>query len=118
MVIGARYRIGESGLEVEVTSPRNPCATFARRMDEPRWVKRFTERRAPGAYVRILVTGTVSSGDEIVELSVPAHGITVADVMKPALPGSAAALLGADAAGQVVLGDRMRADATKQLARG
>lgn len=118
LVIGSRYRIGASGLEVEVTSPRNPCATFARRMGEPQWVKRFTKGRAPGAYVRVLTPGTVESGDAIEELDVPAHGITVADVMKPALPGSASALLAAEAAGQVQLGARMRADATHQAARG
>jgi MOSC domain-containing protein YiiM len=118
LVVGARYRIGASGLEVEVTSPRNPCATFARRMDEPRWVRRFTERRAPGAYVRVLREGAVAAGDPIVALSVPAHGITVADLMKPARPGSAAALLAAERAGAITLGERMRADATKQLPRG
>ena len=118
LVIGARYRIGVSGLEVEVTSPRNPCATFARRMDEPRWVKRFTQGRAPGAYVRVLTPGIVQSGDAIEEVDVPAHGITVADVMKPARPGSAGALLAADAAGEVDLGPRMRSDATKEASRG
>ncbi|MGB7981670.1 MAG: MOSC domain-containing protein [Candidatus Nanopelagicales bacterium] len=118
LVIGARYRIGDSGLEVEVTSPRNPCATFARRMNEPHWVKRFTEQRAPGAYVRVLTPGTVQAGDEIVQLAVPEHGITVADLMRPARSGAAAALLAASEVGQVVLGERMRADATKQLGRG
>ncbi len=118
LVIGSRYRIGASGLEVEVTSPRNPCATFARRMDEPRWVKRFTQGRAPGAYVRVLTPGTVQHGDLVEELDVPDHGITVADVMKPAQPGAASALLTAEAAGRVQLGQRMRADATQQAARG
>jgi MOSC domain-containing protein YiiM len=118
LVIGAQYQIGSSGLLVEVTSPRNPCATFARRMAEPHWVKRFTQDRAPGAYVRVLTPGTVESGDHIQEVSVPAHGITVADVMKPAKPGSARALLAAAEAGQVDLGDRMRADAMQQSSRG
>ena len=118
LVIGARYRIGDSGLEVEVTSPRNPCMTFARRMGEPHWVKRFALGRAPGAYVRVLEPGTVAAGDRILEVHVPTHGITVADVMKPARPGSAAALLAAASAGDVVLGERMRADATSQLLRG
>ncbi len=118
LVIGARYRIGVSGLEVEVTSPRNPCATFARRMQEPHWVKRFVQQRAPGAYVRVLTPGTVQAGDGILELMVPEHGITVADLMRPARPGTAAALLAASDAGQVALGERMRADATKQLVRG
>lgn len=118
LVIGARYRIGDSGLEVEVTSPRNPCATFARRMDEPHWVKRFTEHRAPGAYVRVLTPGTVRAGDGIVELAVPEHGITVADLMWPARSSAPAALLAASDAGQVVLGARMHAAAEKQYRGG
>jgi len=60
----------------------------------------------------------VAAGDRIAEVHVPTHGITVADVMKPARPGSAAALLAAEAAGHVALGERMRADATSQLLRG
>lgn len=106
-VVGQRMRVGRSGLVVEVTAPRNPCATFARRMGEPRWVRRFTDRRAPGAYLRVLTPGTVVAGDEVEVLHVPAHGITVADVMAPARDGAMAALLAAAAEGRVVLGERM-----------
>ena len=103
---------------VEVTSPRNPCATFARRMGEPHWVRRFTEGRMPGAYVRVVTPGTVGAGDAIEVVSVPEHGITVADLMSPARPGAAAVLLAAERAGQVSLGERMRADATREVRRG
>ena len=34
-------------LVLEVTSPRIPCTTFQGFMDEPHWVKRFTEHGAP-----------------------------------------------------------------------
>jgi MOSC domain-containing protein YiiM len=117
-VVGQRMRIGTGGLLVEVTSPRNPCGTFARRMGEPHWVKRFTGRRAPGAYVRVLAGGLVEAGDEVQVLSVPAHGITVADLMAPARPGAAGALLAAAEAGEVALGPRMRSDAEREQQRG
>ena len=48
-VIGERWKIGLD-VELEVTSPRVPCAAFQRRMGEPQWVKRFTaEGRVAGA---------------------------------------------------------------------
>ncbi|RAM35958.1 MOSC domain-containing protein [Arthrobacter globiformis] len=75
-VIGERWRIGLD-VEVEVTSPRVPCATFQRRMDEIQWVKRFTQAGRVGAYLRVTKTGSVQAGDHIHRLFVPKHGVTV-----------------------------------------
>lgn len=116
-VIGQRLGVGADGLVLEVTAPRNPCATFARRIGEPQWVRRFTDGRRPGAYARVLTPGTIGADDEVVVMSVPEHGITVADLMPPARPGAAATLLDAELAGQLILGDRMRQGATRQLSR-
>ncbi len=116
-LIGQRWRIGESGLVVEVTSPRDPCATFARRMGEPQWVRRFTQRRAPGAYVRVVEPGVVAAGDQVVALNEPDHDVTVADVMVPAAEGAAARLLAAEHSGRLRLTTRMRTSAAKQSAR-
>ncbi len=118
LVVGQRLLIGNEGVEVEVTAPRNPCATFARRMGEPQWVRRFAEQRAPGAYVRVLTSGTLGQGDAVESVAVPAHGVTVADIATPALPGSAAALLAAHEAGDVTLMARMHAGAVREAARG
>ena len=118
LVIGSRLRIGSAGVQLEVTSPRNPCGTFARRMGEPHWVRRFAEARAPGAYARVLREGPIRAGDAVEVVSVPDHGVTVADLMAPARPGRAAALLAAAAAGEVDLGPRMRSDAERESARG
>lgn len=74
-VIGERWRIGKALLEV--TSPRVPCATFAERMGEPQWVKRFTAAGRVGCYLRVLERGTIAAGDAVVVEHVPAHGITV-----------------------------------------
>jgi MOSC domain-containing protein YiiM len=116
-LIGQRWRVGESGLVVEVTSPRDPCATFARRMGEPHWVRRFTQRRAPGAYVRVVEPGAVAAGDRVLALNEPEHDVTVAEVMVPAVDGAAARLLAAEHSGRLHLTPRMRSSAEKQSAR-
>lgn len=75
-VIGERWKIGLD-VEVEVTSPRTPCATFQRRMGEPQFVKRFTNEGRVGAYLRVIRTGSIRAGDHIHRLFVPKHGVTV-----------------------------------------
>jgi MOSC domain-containing protein YiiM len=114
--IGQRLRIGGSGLILEVTAPRTPCATFARRMDEPHWVRRFTERRAPGAYARVIAPGEVQPGDEVVPLAQPQHGVTVADLLPPVEPGAYERLLVAERDHAVELGDRLRSRALRAAA--
>jgi MOSC domain-containing protein YiiM len=79
-VLGERWRIGEDGLVVQVTSPRVPCKTFQGWMDEPHWVKRFTEHGAPGAYLRVVAEGTVGAGDEVEVVHRPDHGVTIGEV--------------------------------------
>lgn len=74
-VIGTRWRIGKALLEA--TSPRVPCATFAERMGEPQWVKRFTRAGRIGTYLRVLESGRAQAGDAVVVEHVPGHGITV-----------------------------------------
>jgi MOSC domain-containing protein YiiM len=79
-VLGERWRIGDDGLVVKVTAPRIPCTTFQGWMDEPHWVKRFTEHGAPGAYLRVMAEGTVGAGDEIEVVHRPDHGVTIGEV--------------------------------------
>jgi MOSC domain-containing protein YiiM len=112
--IGQRLRVGAS-VVLEVTAPRTPCVTFARRMDEPHWVKRFTEHRAPGAYARVVEAGVISAGDEVVALVDPAHEVTVAALLPPVEPGVFEQLLAADHAGAVVLSGRVRQKALKAV---
>jgi MOSC domain-containing protein YiiM len=80
-VLGERWRVGDDGLVLEVTSPRVPCNTFQGWMDEPQWVKRFTDHGAPGAYLRVLVDGTVGAGDEVEVVHRPDHGVTIGEVL-------------------------------------
>ena len=63
-LVGERWRIGGDVL-LEVNSARIPCRTFAGWLDERGWVKRFTDKAAPGAYLRVIEPGEVRAGDEI-----------------------------------------------------
>lgn len=58
--IGDRLRIGQ--VLLEVTAPRIPCNTLAARMDDPGFVKRFSQARRPGYYTRVLDEGYLEAG--------------------------------------------------------
>lgn len=95
--IGERWQIGSpgEGVLLEITSPRVPCRTFQERMAEPRWVKRFTERNAPGAYLRVLESGGIAAGDQVRVVHRPGHGVTIGDVTARAQPDTMRRLLAA-----------------------
>ncbi|MFG3388355.1 MOSC domain-containing protein [Streptomyces rochei] len=76
-LIGERWRIGP-GLVLEVTSGRIPCRTFQGHLGEKRWVKRFTEKAAPGAYLRVVEPGEIRAGEPVEVVHRPGHGVTVA----------------------------------------
>lgn len=58
--IGDRFEIGD--VLLEASAPRIPCSTFAARMGDPLWVRRFQQARRPGIYVRVLQRGAVEAG--------------------------------------------------------
>jgi MOSC domain-containing protein YiiM len=92
-LIGERWRLGE--VEVEVRSPRVACVTFEHRMGIPRWIKRFTRERRPGAYLKVLRTGTVGAGDPVTVLFRPDHDVTVGHSLYGSDPARMAAMLDA-----------------------
>ena len=61
--IGDYLHIGE--VTLQVTAPRIPCGTFATRMDDPQWVKKFKAAEKPGLYCRVLKEGVVKAGDPV-----------------------------------------------------
>ncbi|MGW5739467.1 MULTISPECIES: MOSC domain-containing protein [Streptomyces] len=75
--IGERWRVGPD-LLLEVTSGRIPCQTFQGHLGETKWVRRFTQRGLPGAYLRVLEPGEIRGGDPIDVVHRPEHDITVA----------------------------------------
>jgi MOSC domain-containing protein YiiM len=75
-LVGERWQIGAT-VVLQATSPRIPCATFAHRMGEPKWVKRFAARGAIGTYLRVVVPGEIQAGDRIEVIWRPRHTVTI-----------------------------------------
>lgn len=100
-VIGTRWKIGSA--ELEVTIPRTPCSTFARRMGIGDWVQRFTENGNTGAYLRVVRKGSLQAGDSIEVTFVPAHGVTVKQLFEGPTVDQAQALLDAQRKGEMDL---------------
>lgn len=101
-VIGERWKIGLD-VEVEVTSPRTPCATFQRRMHEPHWVKRFGDAGRVGTYLRVVRVGSIQAGDHIHRIFLPSHGVTIGKWFSDPTVEDMEALRDADADGQIRL---------------
>jgi len=82
--IGEIWRIGDT-VELEVTMPRTPCATFARWVGGSAsrgWVKRFSDEGRLGAYLRVRRAGEIRAGDAIEVLSSPDGAPTVLEVYR------------------------------------
>jgi MOSC domain-containing protein YiiM len=82
--VGEVWRIGET-VQVEVTMPRTPCATFARWVggaDERGWVKRFAAEGRLGPYLRVRRVGVIRAGDEVEVLAVPDDAPTILEVFR------------------------------------
>jgi MOSC domain-containing protein YiiM len=82
--VGDVWRVGER-LELEVTMPRTPCATFARWVGGTQargWVKRFSDEGRLGPYLRVRRTGSVSAGDPIEVMPGPPAAPTILEVYR------------------------------------
>lgn len=82
--VGERWRIGDT-VELEVTMPRSPCATFARWVggaDERGWVKRFGQEGRLGPYLRVIRNGTIAAGDTIDVTPGPLDAPTILELFR------------------------------------
>lgn len=65
----AQFNIGDiihiRDVILQVTAPRIPCSTFAARMEDPQWVKKFRYAERPGLYCRVIKEGRVKAGDPV-----------------------------------------------------
>lgn len=80
VAVGDRFAIGE--VMLEVTSARIPCATFAARMDDRMFVKRYTKAGRPGAYARVINEGQIRAGMEVIYLPFDGARITMPEMMR------------------------------------
>jgi MOSC domain-containing protein YiiM len=86
--VGERWKIGDN-VVLEVTVPRTPCMTFARWMDQNGlvqedngWVRRFSDARRLGTYLRVVSTGSVQAGDAIEVIPAPEGAPTILDIYR------------------------------------
>src|SRR5215470_10141191 len=79
-LIGERWEIGTALFEV--SEPRIPCWRLGVRMNDARFVGRFTDAMRPGSYLRIVEEGEVGAGDEIRIVERPDSDLTVRDVFR------------------------------------
>lgn len=65
----ATFNIGDylhlDEVTLQVTAPRIPCNTFATRMDDPLWVKKFRAAERPGLYCRVTREGSIHTGENV-----------------------------------------------------
>jgi len=78
--IGDRLRVG--AVTLEVTAPRIPCSTFAARMGDPQFVKKFRAAERPGLYCRVIQEGVVQAGDPISVEKYAGETITVIEMFR------------------------------------
>ena len=79
-LVGERWEIGTTVLEV--SEPRIPCWRLGVRMNDRTFPRRFAEAMRPGAYLRIVVEGSVGAGDEIRVVERPGHDLSIRDVSR------------------------------------
>lgn len=79
ILIGDQFEIGN--VLLEATCPRIPCGTFAKVMGDKLFVKKFMVANRPGIYCRVLKTGTIKAGDEVIHHRFAGEPIKVIELM-------------------------------------
>ncbi len=78
--IGDRLHVGS--VVLEVTAPRNPCMTLARRMGDPMFVRVYRRAERPGLYCRVVHEGRLRQGDEIKHEAFAGEAVTALDIFR------------------------------------
>lgn len=82
----ATFSVGDSlhmdEVTLQVTAPRIPCSTFAARMDDPMWVKKFRRAERPGLYCRVIQQGFVQVGQNVSLVKYTGETISIAQMFR------------------------------------
>ena len=79
-LIGDRFLIGSAVLEV--SAPRIPCLTLARRMEDDSFVKQFLAAERPGLYCRVLQEGRLQTGDTVTYARYTGETVSAIEMMR------------------------------------
>lgn len=80
LLIGDRLHIND--VIIEISAPRIPCFKLAARMGDPTFIKDFVQAARTGAYARVIKTGTMTAGDEVILIKTSTEHPSVNDVFK------------------------------------
>jgi MOSC domain-containing protein YiiM len=78
--VGPGDRLAAGTVELEVTTPRAPCAKLGARVGSSRFVRTFFEAGRPGFYARVLREGAVRAGDAVERVSGPPGRPSIAEI--------------------------------------
>ncbi len=78
--IGDVFRIGTAVLRI--TSPRMPCYKLGIKMQDPSFLKNFTEARKSGFYFGVMEEGTLEANQPIEHLERDGHHLSVEEVFR------------------------------------
>ncbi|GAB4501871.1 MAG: MOSC domain-containing protein [Anaerolineales bacterium] len=80
LIIGDTLTVGT--VTLQVSAPRIPCETFAARMGDPAFVKKFRHGERPGAYCRVLAPGSVQAGDPVRLERLPGPAVSLLEIYR------------------------------------
>jgi Uncharacterized protein conserved in bacteria len=75
--IGDVFAVGEDGVTVQVSQPRQPCVNLSKRWARPKLPRWMKENGHTGFYLRALTTGSVAAGDAVTLFERPHPGWTL-----------------------------------------
>ncbi|MEN0037981.1 MAG: MOSC domain-containing protein [Cellvibrio sp.] len=78
--IGDRLQI--NNVIIEISAPRTPCFKLAARIGDSAFIKEFVQAARTGAYARVIKTGEISAGDEVILTKENSGYPSVSDVFK------------------------------------
>ena len=78
--VGDRYKVGEA--IIEISQPRQPCFKLGVRMGTQAILKQFINTTYSGSYVRVIESGLVKKGDELILIREASTSPTILDIFE------------------------------------